>query len=335
MSQLDELGISTGILYELPSPKNFRTLLTALGDIVSEVTLKFNENGLYICEYPLSTDIVITVNIDPKKLEHHYEIKNGESFKMTFEATQLIKYISVLPNELPTIMYYDYNQTESPCMHLKSVDKSGGHTGSGRINTLNESEVGDLDVEFPALFRVELQATEFLRLINNMTSIGGQRGKMELKLSIGGDESEVDYVEINVLDENNPQIGWNERFESVTTDLTAREKYEHVPSTPITTIDCNDDPCNQESFDLISRQDDVRPKKRRRFETNDTSGSKIEFSNMYRVYRFKCIGKIVSMASTVELVFIKLDIGTVAFTIQMDVPNLGTVVVMLSDMENE
>ena len=331
MSNLEKLGITTGLLYESPTPRHLRTVLTALHDICDEVSFRCKKDGIYICEYPSSGDIVVNIHINPSELEQTYELANGEMFILTFETSQILKYMTVLQNDLPFIMYYDFYNTAVPCLHITSRDPNNSHTGSGKVSIMNETNDQEYDIKCPSLMRVELPSSEFLNLVNHMTTIGGTRGKMEIRLSIGSDSG--DYVEIEAYDETNNDNGWRERFNSVVTDLTAQEKLSDVPETPI--IDSNDDLCDEKSYELISRQHDSRPAKRRRFERCDDGSDPIMFKQQYRLNNLKSIGKIASIVSTVEFVFLKHESETIIFTIQMDVPNLGKVNFMLNALAVE
>lgn len=328
MSQLAEFGITTGVLYESSTPRHLRTVITALHDICDEVSFRCKKDGIFICEYPPAGDIVINVHINPSALEQTYEMVNGEMFILTFDTSQILKYMTVLQNDLPFIMYYDFYNSNVPCLNITSRDASGSHTGAGKVAIMNETMNDEMDVQCPSLMRVELPATEFLNLVNHMTTIGGNQGKMEIRLSIGDDGA--DYVEIEAFDETNQTNGWVERFNSVVTNLTACEKLDQVDETPI--IDSNEDMCDEKSYELISRQHDARPAKRRKFERYDDGVDPIIFKQQYRLNHLKSIGKIAAIVSTVEFVFLKHESGKLIFTIQMEVPNLGKVNIVLNEL---
>lgn len=332
-SQLAREGINTGIFYEGPNPKAFRTLMVALNDIVTEVTLHFRDDGIHIFEYPQGASIIINVHIDASKLEHSYEIKNGVEFQLPLNSAQLLKNVAALHNERPFNIIYNYEDTKSPCLMIRSVDPSGGSAGTGTATVLNQREAPEINLELPQLLKVQLPSTEFLRVLNIMSNFAGHRGKMVLSVNIGGTDS--DFIELTALEETDESSSWSERLFAQVTNLST-DKGRDLVSEPVgvedATIDCDDDPCNEDAYAIISRSEDMRPTKRRRFERFDSGQEPITLSKKYSTTYLKTIGKIVNMVQSVDLVFLQQGEGIV-WCVQMDVPDFGHVKFVLAEQE--
>lgn len=331
-SQLQRIGIKRGLFYEGPNPRTFKTLIASIGEIVNEVTLYFDKTGIRISEYPQSGTVIVNVHIDTVKWEHAFEILGGEQYALPFEAHQLVKYLSVLNNDHPFMLIYNFDDVTTPCLQLQSLDPAGGRTGTGRATILNERSPEEMNLDMPQIAKIQLPANQFANVVNNIITISGQgqRGEMELRLSIGGEE---DYVELEAIDENDPTNGWTERFKSQVTNLkNVQEMVDRVIDEPVT-VDSTDDLCDEKSYEMISRQDDLRPAKRQRFERIGGATEPIIFKKRYGTNYLKSIAKLVGLVDTVDLVFLSND-GQVVWMIQLNVPNFGVVKFCLSEKED-
>jgi hypothetical protein len=329
-SQLEREGIKKGIWYEGPNPKAFRTLMVALNDIVTEVTLHFREDGIHIVEYPKGASVIINVHIDATKLEHSYEIRNGIEFTLPFDTNQLLKNVSALHNERPFNLIYDYDDIKTPCIRIRSVDPSGGSAGTGKATVLNQRDAPEMDLELPQLLKVQLPSAEFLRVINIMSQFSGHRGKMILALSIGGDDT--DYIELTALEETDSSSTWTERLFAQVTNLASDNNGLITEPVGLETIDCDADPTDEASFAIISRAEDMRPAKRRRFERFDNGREAIELTKKYSTTYLKTIAKIVNMVQSVDLVFLQQG-DAIIWCVQMDIPDFGHIKFLLAEQE--
>lgn len=331
--QLDRLGISAGVYYECPNTKAFRIVVGALNDIVQELTFKFTSDGIFLCDYPDGNPIIVNLHINAPKLEHSYEIAGGEIFPMTFNSTQILKYISALPGDKPFVMYYDFKNEENQCLRIKSSNASSGHVGTGSITLLLLNNKEDLDIlSVPCKLRVCLPASEFVNMLNNMSLIAGHRGRFDLTIHVGNesDKEDEDYVQLEAFDETSDLNSWCERFTSVVTNLTPKEKLESVEDMPI--IDTSGDMSDEASYDLICRIDETRPAKRRCFEHKDSEPFNV--TNSYSTNYLKSISKVAGLVQTVDLKFLQ-PAGTdnIIFTIEMDIPNFGLLTFILGEKE--
>jgi proliferating cell nuclear antigen len=162
----------------------FRTLMTALKDILLETNMTFQPDGIRIINMDKSHTILVHMFLEAEKFEF-YECKKDKII-IGVNMFHLFKLINSIENDDTLIIYIDDNDYDNGIVQNLTLDFENGHKNQCKTSKLKllEPEQDELevpDVKFSTI--LNLPSSDFQKLIRDFTQISD---KIEIK-SVGNE----------------------------------------------------------------------------------------------------------------------------------------------------
>lgn len=181
----------------------FRTLMTALKDILPEANINFTQNGIELTNMDKSHTILANLVLHASKFERYVCLK--EKIVIGVNIMNLFKVINTIDNNETLTIYIDSDDYSDGVVKYLGLKFDNEHIKQQKIHKLKLNDAEQEDFDFPPMYFssvLNIPSSDFQKIVRDLSSISDiieicsivTNNSSELKFKARGDFAESEII---------------------------------------------------------------------------------------------------------------------------------------------